>query len=109
MDNYEILWKKKKADLAKEIVKSPNAQCAYSLAKELAEMELSESGEGVSEAEENRDTQEIVETLFAELATAAEPMVKFLREKFNLHATAVITDSFVKITADEVGIPVKEG
>lgn len=108
MDNFEILWKKKKADLAKKIIKSPNAQSAYSFAKELAEMELSESCKGVCEAGQNRDPLESADALFIELATAAEPMVEFLREKFNPHATAVITDGFVKIAADEVGIPLSE-
>lgn len=107
MERYEKLWKKKKADIAEKIRKSANAPSAYSYAKELAEMELAENWSNgfTGKRMESKDS---TEALFIELATVAEPVAAFLREKFNPHATVMITDVFVKVMADEVGMPLKE-
>lgn len=107
MEKYEELWKKKKSAIAKQIVKSANAPSAYSYAKELAEMELSENQNelGVFESKEPHDS---IETLFMEFSNVAKPVADFLRENFNPHAAVVITDSFAKIVTDEVGMPLEE-
>lgn len=107
MEKYEELWNKKKAAIAERIIKSANAQTAYSYAKELAEMELSEhQNDGC--VLDNREPQDSIEALFSELAKVAEPVAMFLRKNFDPYATVVITDCFVKVVADEAGMPLKE-
>jgi len=36
-----------------------------------------------------------------------KPIIKFLKENYDLHTTLVITTDHIKIVRDEVGIPIK--
>lgn len=52
MEKFEALWKHKKSDLAYAIIKSEDKDDIYSLAKELAEMELDEIEYDAQETEQ---------------------------------------------------------
>lgn len=41
------------------------------------------------------------------LEKICKPIVKFLKENYDPYSTIVITDTHIKLTRDEVGIPVK--
>lgn len=118
MQNYEELWKKKKEELAKKVNEAPNAQVAWTYAKDLAEMELLESGEkntgcrccGMNEGDTvgKNEPKDSTEAMFMDLARYAAPFVKFIHDRFNPHTMVIISDGLVRVMTDEIGVPLSK-
>lgn len=53
--------------------------------------------------EENKQNE------FKELEKVCIPVVEYLKKNHNPHCTIVITDTYVKVVSDEIGMPVKSG
>lgn len=42
---------------------------------------------------------------FNELEELARPLVDYIRENYHPHVTVVVTDTFVRVTEDLMGVP----
>jgi DNA-binding XRE family transcriptional regulator len=44
---------------------------------------------------------------FQEFEEVCKPVVKYLKENYDPHCTVVITDNYIKLVRDEMGIPIE--
>ena len=47
------------------------------------------------------------EEKFNEFEKIVKPVSDFIRKKYDIHTTVIITDSAAKIVKDDIGIPIK--
>ena len=47
------------------------------------------------------------EDKFNEFEKIVKPVSDFIRKKYDMYTTVIITDSFAKIVRDDTGIPIK--
>ncbi len=45
---------------------------------------------------------------FDEFEKIAKPVSDFIRKKYDMHTTVIITDSFAKIVRDDIGMPINK-
>lgn len=48
-----------------------------------------------------------VEKIIKELEDVTKPVVEFIKRNYNPYTTVVITDEYVKVARDEIGLPIK--